>query len=55
VLGFVVTSPVIFLKIIHEKKHKLEEEGVRFKWGMLYESLKIVDTSTVHPLLPSTS
>jgi len=35
----VIVSPIVFWWIIRKKKSHLEDESIRYKWGMLYESL----------------
>lgn len=46
----VIASPIVFWWIIRKKKSHLEDENIRFKWGMLYESLKIEEPVKILPI-----
>jgi len=40
----------LFWRVISKKKSHLEDESIRFKWGMLYESLQIEEPVRIYPI-----
>jgi len=50
ILGIVISSPFVFWRVIHKKKDNLEEERIKFRWGMLYESLRLEAAEKLTPI-----
>lgn len=44
-----IGSPFAFLAIIWKNRDRLEEDSIKHKWGMLFETLRVYKSHQIYP------